>query len=187
MQAREDYIQRYGVSLYEVLDFFSLFDMYHSWWFSAILLFLVINLIACSLQRFPGVWSQIFRGTGSSGLEDSMLKTLPYVEKVRISNPAKARTEEDIRNSLRKWFKKQERIETESVVTFFSEKGRFSQTGSIHYPSQPSHHSGWRHHRFAFRFQRICEHPRRGDRGSNFCEGKGCQSPKAASIFGALR
>jgi cytochrome c biogenesis protein len=126
---REDYLQRYGGSLYEVLDFFSLFDMYHSWWFSAILLFLVINLIACSLQRFPGVWSQIFRGTGSNGLEDSMLKTLPYVEKVRISNPAKARTEEDIRNSLRKWFKTQERIETESVVTYFSEKGRFSRLG----------------------------------------------------------
>jgi cytochrome c biogenesis protein len=72
---REDYIQRYGDSLYEVLDFFSLFDMYHSWWFSAILLFLVINLIACSLQRFPGVWSQIFRGAGSCGLEDSMIKT----------------------------------------------------------------------------------------------------------------
>ena len=127
--SREDYIQRYGGSLYEVLDFFSLFDMYHSWWFSAILLFLVINLIACSLQRFPGVWSQIFRGTGSNGLEDSMLKTLPYVEKVRISNPAKARTEEDIRNSLRKWFKTQERIETESVVTYFSEKGRFTRLG----------------------------------------------------------
>jgi cytochrome c biogenesis protein len=126
---QEEYIQRYGVSLYEVLNFFSLFDMYHSWWFSAILLFLVINLIACSLQRFPGVWSQIFRGAGSGGLEDSMLKTLPYVEKVRITSPAKVRTEEDIQNSLKKWFKKQERIETESAITFFSEKGRFSRLG----------------------------------------------------------
>lgn len=69
---RLDYIQRYGIGLYEVLNFFNLFDMYHSWWFSAILLLLVINLIFCSINRFPGVWSQISRPP--TGLEDSMLK-----------------------------------------------------------------------------------------------------------------
>ena len=63
-----DYIQRYGIALYEILNFFNLFDMYHSWWFSAILLLLVINLIACSLHRLPGVWGQIFHNatTGES-------------------------------------------------------------------------------------------------------------------------
>jgi cytochrome c biogenesis protein len=127
--APEDYIHRYGASLYEVLDFFSLFDMYHSWWFSAILLLLVINLIACSLQRFPGVWNQIFRGAGSQGLEESMLKTLPYVEKVRLSNPAQVNIEEVAGNSLKKTFKQQERIETDSTLTLFAEKGRFSRLG----------------------------------------------------------
>src|SRR4030067_2213510 len=56
---KDAYIQRYGVKLYEVLNFFNLFDMYHSWWFSAILLLLVINLIACSVHPLPGVWSTI--------------------------------------------------------------------------------------------------------------------------------
>src|SRR5512136_314245 len=113
---RAEYIQRYGTDLYNVLDFFNLFDMYHSWWFSAILLLLVINLIACSLQRFPGVWNQIFRGAGSQGLEESMLKTLPYVEKVRLSNPAQVNIEEVAGNSLKKTFKQQERIETDSTI-----------------------------------------------------------------------
>jgi len=72
---RSEYIQRYGISLYEVLNFFNLFDMYHSWWFSAILLLLVINLITCSMNRLPGVWSQISRTP--TGLEDSMLKPFP--------------------------------------------------------------------------------------------------------------
>jgi len=124
-----DYIQRYGISLYEVLNFFSLFDMYHSWWFSAMLMVLVINLIACSLQRFPGVWNQIFRGTGSGGLGDSMLKTLPYMEKVRIPNPAEARAEEIVRSYVKRRFKNPRRIETESTVTLFSEKGKFSRLG----------------------------------------------------------
>jgi cytochrome c biogenesis protein len=127
--APEDYVRRYGGNLYEILDFFSLFDMYHSWWFTGILLLLVINLIACSLQRFPGVWNQIFRGAGSQGLEDSMLKTLPYVEKVRLSNPAKVNMEALAGNSLKRTFNQQERIETDSTITFFAEKGRFSRLG----------------------------------------------------------
>ncbi len=123
--ARPEYIQRYGIGLYEVLNFFSLFDMYHSWWFSAILLLLVINLITCSIHRLPGILSQISRGPGE--LEDKMLKALPYVEKVRIQNPPKK--EEDIQSSLKKWSKNWERIETERAITLSSEKGKLSRLG----------------------------------------------------------
>ena len=123
----EEYIERYGMSLYEVLDFFNLFDMYHSWWFSAILLLLVINLIACTVHRLPGVWSQLSRKPGGAGLEDSMIKTLPHVERVKFSMPAKG--EEEIRLCLKRRFKAPERIETASAVTFYSEKGKFSRLG----------------------------------------------------------
>jgi cytochrome c biogenesis protein len=122
---RSEYVQRYGIGLYEVLNFFSLFDMYHSWWFSAILLLLVINLITCSIHRFPGIWSQISRGSGE--LEDRMLKTIPNVERFEIPNPIKR--EENIQSSLKKWFKSWKRFETENAITFFSEKGRFSRLG----------------------------------------------------------
>jgi cytochrome c biogenesis protein len=122
---RTEYIQRYGIGLYEVLNFFNLFDMYHSWWFSAILLLLVINLITCSLHRLPGILSQISRGSGA--LEDKTLKTLPYVEKIQISDPIKR--EEDIQSSLKKRFKDWGRIETERAVTLFSETGGYSRLG----------------------------------------------------------
>jgi cytochrome c biogenesis protein len=124
----EEYIQRYGVSLYEVLDFFGLFDMYHSWWFSTILLILVVNLVACSLHRFPGVWKQFFRKSGAGALEDSMVKILPYVEKVS-TKPTKTNLEKGIQSQLKKGFKHQERIETESAITLYSEKGKFSRLG----------------------------------------------------------
>jgi cytochrome c biogenesis protein len=127
--SRLEYIQRYGPGLYEVLNFFNLFNMYHSWWFSTILLLLVINLITCSMQRFPGVWRQISHKPSTSGLEDSMLKALPYVEKVRAPNQAGAKTEEDIRSNLKKWFRNPRRMENESGVTLYSEKGRFSRLG----------------------------------------------------------
>ena len=122
---RPEYIQRYGIGLYEVLNFFNLFDMYHSLWFSAILLLLVINLITCSVHRLPGIVSQISRR--SAELDDKMLKAIPYVEKVQIQNPAKK--EEDLQSSLKAWFKNWGRIETERTITLFSEKGRFSRLG----------------------------------------------------------
>jgi cytochrome c biogenesis protein len=122
-----EYIQRYGIDLYNVLSFFNLFDMYHSWWFSAILFILVINLITCSIYRLPGVWSQAFRKPDSGGLKDSMVKTLPYVERVQLSNLAKR--ERDLQSSLKKWFKMPIRFETESAVTLFSEKGKRSRLG----------------------------------------------------------
>jgi cytochrome c biogenesis protein len=124
---RSEYIQRYGLGLYEVLNFFSLFNMYHSWWFSAILLLLVVNLIACSIDRLPGVWSQISRKP--TGLEDSMLKAIPYVERVQIKSNGGIKEEENVRSLLRRGFGNPTRFETESAITFFSEKGRFSRLG----------------------------------------------------------
>src|SRR5512136_1652819 len=63
-----EYIQRYGVNLYNILNFF---DMYRSLWFRAILILLVINLIACSVRRIPGILNQVFHGPESKELEDS--------------------------------------------------------------------------------------------------------------------
>jgi len=125
----DEYIQRYGASLYEVLDFFGLFDMYHSWWFSAILLLLVTNLIACSAERFPGVWNQMLRGVGPEGLSESLLKTLPFVERLKGTGAKKDLTEEDVRSALSRGFRTWKRLETESAVTLFSERGRFSRLG----------------------------------------------------------
>jgi cytochrome c biogenesis protein len=125
--ATEAYIERYGEGLYEVLDFFGLFDMYHSWWFSTILVALVVNLVACSLNRFPGVWNQFFRKSGAVALEDSMVKILPYVEKVKISDPS--RMEGAIQSQVKLQYVRQDRLETESAVTLFSEKGKFSRLG----------------------------------------------------------
>ena len=125
---RAEYIQHYGTDLYNVLDFFSLFDMYHSWWFSAILLLLVINLIACSIQRLPGILTQVFGEPDKYELKDSMLRGLPYVEKVRISNPS-GREGEIQSRFIKKWSTMPNRIETESAITLYSEKGRLSRLG----------------------------------------------------------
>jgi cytochrome c biogenesis protein len=56
-----------------------------------------------------------------------MLRGLPYVEKIRISNPMNR--EGDIQSYLKRWFKNPLRTETESAITLYSEKGRLSRLG----------------------------------------------------------
>jgi cytochrome c biogenesis protein len=124
----EEYIQRYGAQLYNVLEFFNIFDMYHSWWFTTILLLLVVNLIACTIQRFPGAWRQTYRESGAKELGDSMLKTLPYVERIKPSR-SRGIGEDEFQTLVTKEFNSPKRIEGESSVTLYSEKGRFSRMG----------------------------------------------------------
>jgi cytochrome c biogenesis protein len=43
-------------SLYNFFDALGFMDMYHSWWFSGLLVLFSINLIICSLDRLPRIW-----------------------------------------------------------------------------------------------------------------------------------
>ena len=124
-----EYVQHYGPNLYEILRFFVLFDMYHSWWFSAILAALVINLVLCSLDRLSTVWRQVFRQSAAYDLKDSMLKTFSNVEKIPYQNISGGNAEAIVQSQLNKYFGRPKRVETEGATTFFSEKGRFSRLG----------------------------------------------------------
>jgi cytochrome c biogenesis protein len=63
-------------SLYDVLEKLGFMDMYHAWWFLALLLLFAANLIICSLDRLPRVLK----------LVREKVRALPptYVEKMSI-------------------------------------------------------------------------------------------------------
>jgi cytochrome c biogenesis protein len=44
---------------YATFRFFELNDIFHSWWFSLVVLALALNLIACSVERLPKIWVDI--------------------------------------------------------------------------------------------------------------------------------
>jgi cytochrome c biogenesis protein len=58
-----------------------------------------------------------------------MLRTLPYIEKVRIPSPVGAEGEGEIRLVLKKWFKDLKRAETDSAISLYAGKGRLSRLG----------------------------------------------------------
>ena len=53
------YIQKYGPKTAELFQILNIPDMYNSWWFMSLLSLFCINLIVCSLDRFPAVWKLI--------------------------------------------------------------------------------------------------------------------------------
>jgi len=59
-------------ALYEQLGFF---DMYHSWWFLALLALFTVNLIACSIKRLPHVFT--FVSTPATILSEAQQKIFP--------------------------------------------------------------------------------------------------------------
>ena len=53
------YIERYGETTAEIFRLLTIQDMYHAWWFLALLSLFSINLIVCSIDRLPTVWKMV--------------------------------------------------------------------------------------------------------------------------------
>jgi len=56
----EEYLHRYGDVLFRLFNTLDFYDMYHSWWFRALLCLLTINIIVCSIDRLSATWKIIF-------------------------------------------------------------------------------------------------------------------------------
>jgi cytochrome c biogenesis protein len=56
-EAAEAVSSRLHPVLLSVFQAFQLFDVYHSAWFTLLLVLLAAKLIACSLNRFPAAWN----------------------------------------------------------------------------------------------------------------------------------
>ena len=54
------YVQAFGEFLYRLFALLGLFDMYHSWWFRALILLLVGNIVICSIDRLQATWKILF-------------------------------------------------------------------------------------------------------------------------------
>ena len=50
------YVEQYGAGTAKLFELLNVPDMYNSWWFLTLLLLLSLNLLICSLDRFPNTW-----------------------------------------------------------------------------------------------------------------------------------
>ena len=120
------YIQNYSETTAKIFQVLSIPDMYNSWWFLGLLTLLSINLIICSIDRFPGVWKQV--------KADNLAIDLKRLPKMRLkSDWVSGKNEEDFatdisKNLASKGWKTVQRKRDDSLL-LFSQKGAMTRTG----------------------------------------------------------
>ena len=113
-------------TLVRLLDSLNLFDMYHSWWFRLIIGALAVNLIVCSLDRFPSSLKR-FRSSPKTDREKPFENLPP--ERSFALKQAFEPVSDAVGDLLRSKFRKVERKDKEKAAFFFVEKGRFTHFG----------------------------------------------------------
>jgi len=73
----EVYIKEYGESAYWWFVKLGFIDIYHSWYFSTILVLLCINSMTCFHQRFPAIWRSI--------RQDKVNVTAQFIQNLKCS------------------------------------------------------------------------------------------------------
>ena len=121
------YIDKYGettANFFQVLSFTP--DMYNSVWFLSLLGLLCLNLIVCSLDRFPGVWRQI--------KADNLNTPLHRLEKMMPQHQWQSNNlPESVAASLKKalntcgWNAEERKVD--NGILLFAQKGAMTRTG----------------------------------------------------------
>jgi len=92
--------------LVKVLNSLQLFDMYHSVWFIILMVLLSLNLIVCSLKRFPASW-KLFR-TVPSPDRSKPFENLPS-DRILLVEQNRNEVTDNVRHLLAKKYKKSEK------------------------------------------------------------------------------
>jgi cytochrome c biogenesis protein len=97
---------------------FELYDLFHSWWFTGLLVSLALNLVACSLERLPRIWFLVRYPE----------RRLDHVAGLRFKVPATASAlgEAQVAEALRR---RKYRVEIPQEGFVFAERGRYARFG----------------------------------------------------------
>jgi cytochrome c biogenesis protein len=122
----EEYLRVYKVSTYKILKILGFLDMYHAGWFVFLLVLLGMNLIVCSLKRFPSVL-RFFAGP-EFRLDEGQWKGNPPGRKFSVlaSAPDYLPQAQEV---LSRAFHPPRVLEGNGVRYLFAEKGKLSRLG----------------------------------------------------------
>src|SRR5262249_4797417 len=97
---------------------FELHDLFHSWWFTLLLLSLALNLIACSIERLPHLWY----------LVRDPERRLDKVKSLKLRAGGQS-SEASVSDVLRERGYAVTSVERDGGTDLFAERGRFSRFG----------------------------------------------------------
>lgn len=116
-----------GPTMFSIFDKLGFMDMYHSWWFTGLLIIFSVNLIICSLERLPKTL-KLVREPLSPVSEEQIRKFLISKEVVLKAKPEKIKDHVAMAiGSI--GFKNFHEIKEDRGYQFLSQKGRYGRLG----------------------------------------------------------
>jgi len=103
-----------------------LFDMYHSVWFIILMGLLSLNLIVCSLNRFPSSW-KLFTKIPSPDRSKPFENLSP--DRVLLVERKGSEVIDRVENLLQKRYRRVRKKDTANTTFFYGEKGAYSHFG----------------------------------------------------------
>ena len=124
--SRQEYIQRYGETAANLIAIFDINDMYHAWWYLALLVILCINIVVCSVERLSVTWKIIFP-------KKVEIHTERYDKKKPLFSFSSDKRADELTEScvriLTRHIGKVQRQAGDSGTFFYAERGRWTRFG----------------------------------------------------------
>jgi len=125
----QQYQEKYGDGRYSILKGLQLTDVFHSYWFSVLLVALSINLCVCSLQAFGPLVKSLQRSVSTAGRVE--INGLPFYEKIKVSDDVESgQVIPKIKDALSRSFYKMKYTDEEKGVHYF-ERGKAGRLGPL--------------------------------------------------------
>ncbi|MDW7644513.1 MAG: cytochrome c biogenesis protein ResB [Desulfuromonadales bacterium] len=122
----QEYLQIYTEKTYKLLDSLQFFDMYHSWWFLSLLGLFSLNLICCSIKRFPRVWNTVMHPQLKG--DESLFRTLSNADEVVVGGTMDEAAGR-LRSFVQKHFAGAVETREDDRIYLFAQKGPYARFG----------------------------------------------------------
>jgi cytochrome c biogenesis protein len=120
------YVDSFGAGTAKLFQLLNVPDMYNSWWFVSLLVLFSINLIVCTIDRFPNIWRLVHLDNLS--MDISRILKMP-TRQAFSSDLSVAEIAQAVEGVSSSW--KFERAEKDGGILFAAQKGNWSRFGVI--------------------------------------------------------
>ncbi len=120
------YVDAFGPGTAKLFQIFNVPDMYNSWWFVSLLVLFSLNLIVCTIDRFPNIWRLVTMD--NLAMDIGRILKMPKRQTFQSDLPASelARAVEGMSTS---W--KFDKAEKEEGILLAAQKGAWTRLGVI--------------------------------------------------------
>jgi cytochrome c biogenesis protein len=112
--------------LYTVFNKLGFMDMYHSWWFTALLVLFSLNIIICSLDRLPRIWKLVREPV--EPMNEEKLRKFPMSREVVLKGKPD-RVRDAVKEAIKSARFHYAEVQEEKGYQFYAQKGNYTRLG----------------------------------------------------------